>query len=183
MIVFLSAMATTQVVSFDLHVGYGQAYLADGYDDFPFPDSFPKDHPEHPVGIIRVEDSKALLVTGLYSGPVGFSATVSDEDPGADTDGYEDIVEISYWAPSNLLQIAEWAGGGGHLLPELPSIPGWYRLRYHAVNMDEGCDVNMLAPQDAIVDRYLLQIWPQPESPPRVVKNTSHQLAYWCGAG
>ncbi|MGW0806030.1 hypothetical protein [Nonomuraea sp. NPDC002799] len=31
-----------------------------------------------------------------------------------------------------------------------------------------------------VIDRYLLQIWPQPESPPRVVQSTSHQLAYWC---
>ncbi|GII03704.1 hypothetical protein [Planobispora takensis] len=175
-------MAATQVKSFDLHVSYGQAYLADGGDEFPAPESFPKDHPEHPVGIIRVEGSKALLVTGLSSGPVGFSAAVSDEDPGADTDGYEDIVEISYWAPSNLLRVAEWGGEGDHVLPRLPSAPGWYRLRYHAVNMDEGCDVNALATGDAVVDRYLLQVWPQPESAPRVIKSTSHQLAYWCDA-
>jgi hypothetical protein len=176
-------MTTPRTVSFDLHVNYRQAYLADGYDDFPFPDSFPKDHPEHPVGIIRMEDSKALLITGLYSGPVGFSATVSGEDPGADTDGYEDIVEISYWALSERLRIAEWGGEGDHALPELPSGPGWYRLRYHAVKMDEGAGVNMSAPEDAVVDRYLLQVWPQPESPPRVVKSTSRNFAYWCGVG
>ncbi|MFI6507265.1 hypothetical protein ACIBCT_06650 [Streptosporangium sp. NPDC050855] len=40
------------------------------------------------------------------------------------------------------------------------------------MNMDEEAE-----------DRYLLQIWPQPESIPRVVKSTSAQLAYWRSAG
>ncbi|WP_327581238.1 hypothetical protein OHA25_35330 [Nonomuraea sp. NBC_00507] len=88
-------------------------------------------------------------------------------------------MEISYRAQSEWLRIAEWSGEGDHLLPKLSSGPGWYRLRYHGVNMDEGNKVNMLAREEAVVDRYLLQIWPQPESPPRVVKSTSHQLAYW----
>ncbi|MEV7908523.1 hypothetical protein AB0P04_43730, partial [Streptomyces anulatus] len=99
-------MATTQVVSFNLNVDYGQAYLADGYDEFPATKSIPKDHPEHPVGIIRVAvtEDKALLITGLHSGPVGFSVVVADEDPGADTDGYEDIVEISLRSRSEWLR-------------------------------------------------------------------------------
>ncbi|MER5650781.1 hypothetical protein [Streptosporangium sp. NPDC002524] len=70
--------------------------------------------------------------------------------------------------------MCEWGGGDVHQLPDLPSGPGWYRLRYHAVNMDEDSGAE---------DRYLLQIWPQPESVPQVVKSTSAQLAYWCGAG
>jgi hypothetical protein len=176
-------MANTQVVSFNLFVDYRQAYLADGSDEFPALESRPKDHPEYPVGIIRVAGSKALLITGLYSGPVGFSVAVSDDDPGADIDGYEDIVEISYRAQSEYLRIAEWGGEGVHPLPRLPSGAGWYRLRYHGVNMDEGAEVNMLATEDAVVDRYLLQIWPQPESPPRVVKSTSNRLAHWRGVG
>ncbi|MBB6553330.1 hypothetical protein [Nonomuraea rubra] len=175
-------MTTAETVLFGLHVHYRQAYLADAYDEFPTVERRP-DNPEHPVGIVRVavEEGKAHLITGLHTGPVGFSVTVADEDPGADTDGYEDIVEISFLAQSESLRIAEWSGEGDHLLPELPSGPGWYRLRYHAVNMDEGANVNSLATGDAVVDRYLLQIWPQPESPSRVVKSTSHQLAYWCG--
>jgi hypothetical protein len=43
--------------------------------------------------------------------------------------------------------------------------------------MDEGAEVN--SSMDVVVDRYLLQIWPQGASTPRVVKSTSHQLAYW----
>jgi hypothetical protein len=175
-------MTTIQTVSFDLHVHYRQAYLVDALDELSVPESFPKDHPEHHVGIIRVGDGNATLITGLHTGPVGFSVTVADHDPGADADGYEDIVEISFWSKSERLRISEWSGDRDHPLPKLPSGPGWYRLRYHAVNMDEGSKVNSLTSRDAVVDRYLLQIWPQSESIPRVVKSTSHKLAYWRGA-
>ncbi|MET8007332.1 hypothetical protein [Nonomuraea glycinis] len=87
-------MTSTEIVSFDPHVSYRQAYLIDV--GRMAPEAFPDDHPEHPVGIIRVKDDKALLVTGLHTGIVDLSVTVADHDPGADTDRYEDIVEISF---------------------------------------------------------------------------------------
>lgn len=174
MIIVLPTMTTTRTVSFGLWVHYGQAYLVDDTDDNNGYASFADDHPDHPVGIIRVEDGAALLLTGTHTGTLGFSATVADHDPGADTDGYEDIVEISFRSEAGRVSLCEWGGEGVHELPGLPSGPGWYRLRYHAVNMDEDSGAE---------DRYLLQIWPQPESIPRVVKSTSAQLAYWCSAG
>ncbi|MGW7483694.1 hypothetical protein ACWGH8_34535 [Nonomuraea muscovyensis] len=171
-------MTTIETVSFDLRVSYRQAYLIDV--GTMVPEAFPNDHPEHPVGIIRVKDDKALLVTGLHTGKVGFSVAVTDHDPGADTDGYEDIVEISFRSEIGRVWLCEWAGERVHELPELSSGPGWYRLRYHAVNMDTGAEVN--SSMDVVVDRYLLQIWPQSVSTPRVVKSTSHQLSYWRSA-
>ncbi|MCF6470274.1 hypothetical protein FAF44_17985 [Nonomuraea sp. MG754425] len=167
-------MTTTRTVSFGLGVHYGQAYLVDDTDDNNGYANFAADHPDHPVGIIRVEDGAALLLTGTHTGTLDFSATVADQDPGADTDGYEDIVEISLQSEAGRLSLCEWGGGGVHEIPELPSGPGWYRLRYHAVDMDEESEAE---------DRYLLQIWPQPESVPQVVKSTSAQLAYWRSAG
>lgn len=177
MIINLPTMTTTRTVSFGLHVHYRQAYLVDDPDGNLCPDAFPDDHPEHPVGIILVEDGNALLVTGLHTGTVGFSVTVADHDPGADTDEYEDIVEISFRSEAGQVALCEWAGERFHKLPELPSGPGWYRLRYHAVNMDEGAAADTST--DVVIDRYLLQIWPQRESTPRVVKATSGQFAYW----
>ncbi|GIH95605.1 hypothetical protein ACFFMN_06585 [Planobispora siamensis] len=63
---------------------------------------------------------------------------------------------------------------GVHELPELPAGPGWYRLRYHAQNMDQAAEVDT---SRDIIDRYLLQIWPRGESTPRVVQSASGQLA------
>lgn len=64
-------MTTTTTVSFDLGVHYGQAYLVDATDDAMGPEDLLDDHPAHPVGIIRVEDGNAFLITGICcrSGP------------------------------------------------------------------------------------------------------------------
>ncbi|MFI7420378.1 hypothetical protein [Nonomuraea sp. NPDC049684] len=170
----MPTVTATRTISFGLWVSYAQAYLVDDTDDNPGYATFADDHPDHPVGIIRVEDGAALLLTSTHTGTLDFSVTVADQDPGADTDGYEDIVEISFHSEAGRLSLCEWGGEGVHELPELPSGPGWYRLRYHAVNMDEESEAE---------DRYLLQIWPEPESVPRVIKSTSAHLAYWRGVG
>ncbi|GAA1024581.1 hypothetical protein Aple_009120 [Acrocarpospora pleiomorpha] len=39
---------------------------------------------------------------GLQWGTVEFTVAVADRDPGADLDGYEDIVEIGYESPSGV---------------------------------------------------------------------------------
>ncbi|MFI7617564.1 hypothetical protein ACIBP6_40715 [Nonomuraea terrae] len=148
-------MSDLRTASFDLGVHYRQAYLVDDTDDALGPDGLPADHPEHPVGIIRVNQGGAFLITGLHTGAVGFSVTVAAHDPGAETDGYEDIVEISFRSEAGHLSLHEWGGDDVHELPTLPAGPGWYRLRHHAQNMDEAAEVDT---SDEIIDRYLLQI-------------------------
>ncbi|GLX98000.1 hypothetical protein [Herbidospora sp. NBRC 101105] len=169
-------MIAAQTVSFDLYVHYSQAYLVDDTDDAMGPNGMLDDHPTHRVGIIRVEDGDAFLITGLHTGTVDFSVTVADHDPGADSGGYEDIVEISMESEAGRFALHEWGGGDVHELPDLPAGPGWYRLRYHAQNMDAAAEADT---SQEIIDRYLLQIWPQDESEPRVVQSASGQLAYW----
>ncbi|GII33480.1 hypothetical protein [Planotetraspora mira] len=173
-------MTKARTISFDLHVAYSQAYLIDLIDDAMGPGDLLDDHPTHPVGIIRVKDGIAFLVTGLHTGTVGFSATVADGDPGADTDGYEDIVEISFKSTVGRVSLLEWSPEVAHDLPDLTTGPGWYRLRYHARGMDEAREADTSA---EIIDSYLLQIRPQDESQPRVVKSTSKLLAMWRSAG
>ncbi|MEU4830725.1 hypothetical protein [Streptosporangium sp. NPDC023615] len=169
-------MTDSHSVSFDLRVSYRQAYLVDETDDAEGPGDLLPDHPTHRVGIVRVQDGCAFLITGLHTGTVGFSVTVAGHDPGADTEGYEDIVEIDFESEAGQVSLHEWGGGNVHELPELPAGPGRYRLRYHARNMDEAAEADT---SSEIIDRYLLQIWPQDESLPRVVKSASGMLAYW----
>jgi hypothetical protein len=156
-------------IQLDVLVDYHQTYLVDEgcsagriYDA---PSS-------HPVGIIQLGEGTALLTVGLQWGTMGFTVAVANGDPGADFDGYEDIVEISYESPSGRVFLEEWGGGKAHALPPLPAGPGTYRLRYHARGMDEES-------QDEIDERYLLQIWPQPRCDPAVLKSTSQLFEYW----
>ncbi|WP_433352936.1 hypothetical protein ACQP25_06690 [Microtetraspora malaysiensis] len=158
-----------QVKQMDVKVDYHQAYLVEeGYSVGSFDDV-----PSPPVGIIRVAEGSAWLTVGLQWGTVGFTVAVADRDPGADVDGYEDIVEISYESPSGRLSLEEWGGWRAHTLPPLPAGPGTYRLRYHARGMDEEDSL------DAVDEHYLLQIWAEPPRDPAVLKSTSSSFQYW----
>lgn len=168
--------AATQTVTLDLWVHYGQAYLIDDTDDAEGPDGLTGDHPTHPVGIIRVGDGHAFLITGTHTGTVGFTVAVSESEPDPDMDGYEDIVEVSFESEAGSVSLHPWEGSV-HEIPELPAGPGWYRLRYHATGMDEAHEGSDEYKSEK--DRYLLQIWPAAESDPRVVKSTSSSLSYW----
>ncbi|MFD1935117.1 hypothetical protein ACFSKW_26945 [Nonomuraea mangrovi] len=174
----ISAEAWTTTVGLWVH--YGQAYLIDDIDDAEGPADLTDDHPEHPVGIIRVGDDYAFLVTGTHTGTVSFSIAVAASEPAADLDGYEDVVEVSFESEGGSVSLHEWGGGNVHEIPELPAGPGWYRLRYHAAGMDHGHEGNEDGPAP---DRYLLQIWPAGESDPVVVKSTSSMHRYWMTAG
>ncbi|GII93408.1 hypothetical protein Ssi02_36390 [Sinosporangium siamense] len=162
-----------QVKQMDVEVDYSQVYLVDegceAYGHFA-------DMPSRPVGIIRVEKGNALLIVGLQWGEVEFTVAVADRDPGADLDGYEDIVEISYESPSGRLSLQEWGGGKTHPLPPLPAGPGTYRLRYHVRGMDEEVSLE-------IGSHYFIQIWPEPPCDPVVLKSTSSSFQYWLNPG
>jgi hypothetical protein len=152
-----------------LEVDYGQTYLVDAMcssaGEF-------KGAPSHPAGIVRVEIGKALLFVGLQYGTVGFTVAVAHRDPGADLDGYEDIVEIGFDSPSGRVSLEEWGGARAHTLPPLTAGPGTYRLRYHARGMDEES-------YDTVTEHYLLQIWPAPPDYPTVLKSTSSSIQRW----
>ena len=60
------------------------------------------------------------------------------------------------------------------------------RVRYSARGMDTANAVDTLLEDQAPVDTYLLQLWPAPPAPDRVLKQTSELAAYWhrtLGAG
>lgn len=85
---------------------------------------------------------------------------VSPHDPGADLDGYDDVVEIPFRTGMGYVRVQE-LGDTPHELPPLHAGYGGYRLRYHVRGADSG---------DAT---YLLQIWPESRRRPVSVKSTS----------
>lgn len=163
----------------NVEVHYRHVYLLDEDDDC-YPDGMLDDSPTHPIGIIRVEKGIAFLITGLHTGTVSFTVAVADQDPGADLEGYEDIVEISFESSSGCVSLYESGGAGVHDIPSLSAGPGTYRFRYHARGMDAAREEDF---PDVVIDHYLLQIWPAPHGDPVVLKSTSSCLRYWLSAG
>jgi hypothetical protein len=156
----------------EVRVQYAQLYLADehswgraDWDELYFG--------KRPCGLLAVAAGEAILTTGLHSGVVRFAVAVEDGDPGAELDGYEDVVEVSFEACYADLNLIEGAGERSHPLPPLPAGAGWYRMRYHCRGMDEGVEANTNFDAGRVIDEYLLQIWPAPDAPPAVLKVTS----------
>ncbi|MGC4939459.1 hypothetical protein [Kribbella sp. DT2] len=117
-----------------------------------------------------------FLITGLHTGDVGFTVELHDEEPPVD-DTWEEIVEASY-RPRGEVALNSWGGEASWPL-ELDLVN--YRLRYSGSGLEAG---RQAAPQlngEPPVDHYLLQFWPAPPAPDRVVKQTSTAAAYWHG--
>ncbi|MFF0338823.1 hypothetical protein [Kribbella sp. NPDC004875] len=119
-----------------------------------------------------------FLITGLHTGDVGFTVELHDAMPSVEYSA-EDVVEASY-RPIGEAALVTWAGDGGSWPLELePGVD--YRVRYSGWGMDAGHQAGPPMDGEPLVDRYLLQFWPAPPVPDRVVKQTSRQAAYWHG--
>ncbi|WP_067474723.1 hypothetical protein [Actinomadura hibisca] len=114
------------------------------------------------------------LMTGLHTGAVGFTVEVHEHAPELDP-AWEDVVEVSFRPQTSTTFLELWGGEG---FWDLGLEETDHRVRYCAQGMDEARDLDtrMDEPQ---ADHYLLQFWPAPPEPDRVVRQTSDAAAYW----
>jgi hypothetical protein len=160
----------------DVWVHYGQLYVRSGHADPGVP---PPELREHFAGQQNGLCGGAVpgclfLITGLHTGTVGFAVELHDQPPAPD-DGWEEIVEVSFRSAGE----ASLLGWAGEWEWPLELIETDYRVRYCATGMDAGRAADTRADDEPEVDRYLLQFWPGPPGPDRVVKQTSTIAAYW----
>ncbi|MFJ3673246.1 hypothetical protein ACIPSE_42980 [Streptomyces sp. NPDC090106] len=116
-----------------------------------------------------------FLVTGLHTGSVGFVVEVHDEEPALDP-VWEDVVEVSFQPVSDRTHLVQWAGEAAW---DLHLDRTDYRVRYCAQGMDEGHELDTRVAGEPQTERYLLQFWPAPPGPDRVIRQTSQSAAYW----
>lgn len=151
-------------------VHYGQLYLQSAGRDPELPESFAG----HQNGLCGAAvEGTLFLVTGLHTGEVGFTIELHDDGPPID-DGWEEIVEASL-RPGGEAVLTGFDSGYWPL--ELEQVD--YRVRYCGWGMDAGHQAGPQQDGEPPIDRYLLQLWPAPPEPDRVVKQTSAQAAYW----
>ncbi|MGX6601452.1 hypothetical protein ACWKSP_04835 [Micromonosporaceae bacterium Da 78-11] len=113
------------------------------------------------------------LTTGLQGGSVGLTVETRAAEPPPE-DVWEDVVEVSYRPRSSQVALQDWAGGRYPL--GLPV--GDHRVWYSARAMDLGQDLACSSAQPP-VDFYLLQFWPAPPGPDRVLRQGSDVAAAW----
>lgn len=154
-------------------VHYGQIYVQSGTDLPELSECFGGQENGLCGGAVP---GYLFLITGLHTGAVGFTVELHDERPPLDAT-WEDIVEVSF-RPAGAASLVGW---GGQQTWSLDLIETDYRARYCAMGMDQGHAKDCRADNEPEVDRYLLQFWPGPPAPDRVVKQTSEMGVYWHG--
>ncbi|GGN85138.1 hypothetical protein GCM10010112_65230 [Actinoplanes lobatus] len=163
-------MAEQVLFSGTVGVSYGQVYLA-GEEPPGMDESF--------AGQVNglcgaAVPGSLFLVTGIKEGSVPMTVELHPSEPPL-SDAWEEIVEVSFANPSPRPELQEWGGEGNH---PFRLEPGSYRIRYCARMMDEAWDVESNYDDD-LIDAYLLQFWPSPAEPDRIIRQTSRCAAYW----
>ena len=155
-----------------LSVHYGQAYIVPpGEYWIDLEDSFRG----QVNGLCGAASPHSLfLITGLHTGKVGFTLDVLDKEPALDN-SWEEIVEVPFVAQATKYMLQDW---DGKQVCAVPLLPGNYRARYCARNMDLGHEVDTLVEGEPI-DFYYLAFWPAAIAPDVVLKQTSESAAYW----
>jgi hypothetical protein len=121
-------------------------------------------------GLMGAAEPGALVfTTGLHSGEVPLLIEEYAAAPEAVGDEWGEVVEASFTPSEPEVLVIDELGG---VAIELG--PGTYRVRYCAIGFDN---------EDRVVDeppeRYLMQFWPAPAAPDRIVRQTSNGAAYW----
>ena len=110
-------------------------------------------------GLISVTeyDHLAIIMTGTVYGSVSVCADWRDSEPPLETDGWDEVVEVSMLFeddPGILDPVARPYDGG-----EIPGLePGSYRIRLHARGRDRGEEEHTVS--GAPVEHHLIQAWP-----------------------
>jgi hypothetical protein len=159
------------VVSDEVHVDYGQIFVGNRSGQCELFASFAG---QEGVGLCGGgTEGMLLLLTGLRIGGVGFIAELHDSRPALD-ETWEDIVEVPFRPVEEETWLLQW---NGSMAWELELEERDYRVRYSATGMDAAWRLNNRDNGEPQTDRYLLQFWPAPPEPARVLKQTSTQAA------
>ncbi|MER7780357.1 hypothetical protein ABTZ21_36075 [Streptomyces sp. NPDC096191] len=134
------------------------------------------DHGEIPVetanfsnGLVAPMAAGALIMTGINTGYVNVEASVVDRCPDVDTDGWEEVMEISVNAPSGDLKVESLERGPDTNAQQFlnPMGSAWYRLRVHTRGREVMRDKVSLEP----IEDYLLIVWPAPPTNATVLRS------------
>ncbi|WP_407111671.1 hypothetical protein ACE1N8_32420 [Streptomyces sp. DSM 116494] len=134
------------------------------------------DHGEIPVetanfsnGLVAPMAAGALILTGVNTGYVNVETSVVDRRPDVDTDGWEEVMEISVNAPAGDLKVESLERGPDTNSQQFLSPMGsaWYRLRVHTRGRELMRDKVSLEP----VEDYLLIVWPAPPTNATVLRS------------
>ena len=150
-------------------VTYGSAsvFSGEGADDAEYDPDAPWADESNGLCGAAVKGCLALI-TGTHTGWLPFRVELHTGAPAVE-DSWEEVVEVSFTPQSDEVHLAGLDGDVFEL--DLPR--GDYRVRYCVRGMGRADST------DEAPDPHLLQFWPAPAAPGRIVKLTSERAAYW----
>ncbi|TWH14986.1 hypothetical protein L618_003400000020 [Rhodococcus rhodochrous J45] len=148
------------MIEAELYVQYGST-LPFQQVGLPMPDL-----PAATTHIITWDSDQRLLVirTGTPLGAVAFRSEVLPEEPAVDESGWDEWQEISVQFDSDDVRLRDLEADTVLLGTSLISMPGRYRVRLYATGRDSGVELQEAG--DDLVERYLMQLWPESEPKP-----------------
>lgn len=120
-------------------------------------------------GLVAAQPGIAIIATGIHTGKVAISVEVYTESPEVVPEGWDEVVEISLEAVLGSMSVCGLESQAPAHFPSLtPEGPGWYRIRVHARGRDTAVDLTASTP----VEDYLIMVWPAPQAPEIVYRQT-----------
>ena len=162
-----------------LSVEDGQYWITDSDPDA----GFVLPGPGGAGGLVGAVPGLAIVITGTQFGNVALTVQSGDSDPGLDTGGWDEVVEVSLasGAAGQGLGILSGGQGPGELATLTPAGAGSYRIRVHVRGRDAGTADDVVTGEPA--EEHLLQIWPAPPGPEIIRKTTDeHGAGFRAGA-
>jgi hypothetical protein len=169
-----TARGPTFVRELEVESDYGQLYI---YDSQALVDDSDWTEDDNPLSRALEDGYRDRRFVGYdgglvdvqlpsqYNWKLPMRIEVSDDEPPLELDGWDHVVEVALPVPSGILTFE--ASGGA--IPRLTEIPkGIYRARISGRGFVSG------AGEIEGHERYRLQLWPAPESKPKLIK-------YWNG--
>lgn len=161
----------TELFSGEVSVHYGFAHLlTNGPEEEPaMPDVARRGQRNGLAGAAVAH--QVHLITGLHTGSVAFTVAWSAAEPPLD-EQWQEVVEVSLDVAKTSAALTSFDDWHPLTLPAA----GPHRVRYSAARFEAGRQIDTARPGP---DRYLLQLWPAPPAPDRIIRQTSAHAAYW----
>jgi hypothetical protein len=167
-------VAVTVLYDDELPVRYGFFYLCAGSE--PEEDLLRAREGQR-NGLCGAQNPHQLaLTTGLHTGEVPLRIEWYPTSPPIDA-FWADVVEVSVEFTTASAILSSFQDSFDIELPRT----GWHRARFCASGMDEGNQLDTPDEGESPPDRYLLQLWPAPQTPDEVIAEGSSIAAYWHG--
>lgn len=114
------------------------------------------------------------LVTGLHTGGVPLRIEWFDSVPPSASQTFQDVVEVSFEPTQTGLSVWTFQEHYPFTIPKASPL----RARYCVAGMDAGNDMDTRI-DTAPVEWALLQLWPAPAEPDRILRADSRTGSYW----